>query len=235
MENRIATRANLRIREVIIITDNIFLRHGVGISIDKLYADLISETQSTSVVIPVVKNYTIAQAIDSLEISFSNQKEKYERTVVIVDRKVAMGFSLLLSHFKKDNIFVISSEDLSFEYLHTLVFDSLSRRDAGVNTPSYALLSRLNYREKRVCHYLYLGYKAKMIGLLLGINEKTVSGYKQRIMRKIGCAKKAEFNAAIINYNRFCKNNPAPKSSNVVSANSKRRGGLAFYRVHCAQ
>ncbi|WP_297198260.1 helix-turn-helix transcriptional regulator [uncultured Pluralibacter sp.] len=212
MENRIATHTNLRIREVIVITDNIFFSHGVSVSIDKYYADLISDTQNTSVVIPVVKNYTIAQAIDFLEISFSNQKEKYERTVVIVDKKVAMGFSLLLSHFKKENIFVISSEDLSFEYLHTLVFDNPCRRDAGVNTPSYALLSRLNYREKRVCRYLYLGYKAKMIGLMLGINEKTVSGYKQRIMRKIGCTKKAEFNAAIINYNRFCKNTSVQKN-----------------------
>lgn len=55
------------------------------------------------------------------------------------------------------------------------------------------MLTALSNREKRVCYYIFCGYTPKMIGVILGINTKTVSSHRVSVMKKIGCANKVDF------------------------------------------
>ena len=193
--------------EIIMITNNKFLALGVDAFLQQCDIGTCKERRYSTISECIFIVCDTQQAIDFVDSSFHQRWNRIQKTIFIVDHDLMPGLSLHLCHLNHGNIFVISENEINFDKIQQLIFGDNIKRAAHIDTPTYSMLSQLTYREKRVCNYLYLGYKSKFIGLLLGINEKSVYGYKTRIMKKIGCRRKSDFNRAILNYNRFCRNN----------------------------
>lgn len=191
---------------IILITNNYFLASGVSNFI-KHYDTGRPGDKNTTKTKCIITAWNIQQSIDYLDLYLYESLKNVHKLIFIVEHTLMPGVSLHLCHFSHGNIFVISANELNFDKIKQLLFMHSTKSEVHINTPNYSLLSRLTSREKRLCTYLYLGYKPKFIGLLLGISEKSVYGYKSRIMKKIGCSRKSEFNKAIVNYNLFCRNN----------------------------
>lgn len=121
---------------------------------------------------------------------------------MVIDGEIIDAYALYLCH-TYNNIILVSSRELTMNRLKGILKLNPNACRDKFKPPFHILMTTLSSREKRLCRYLYHGYRPKLIGMLLGISEKTVSSHKKNIMRKIGCSCKMDFNKAIVMYSRF--------------------------------
>lgn len=197
------THYSVSIREFkfYVISNDSYFKLGVISYIESLGTPMLNEG---------TKNSITVNTIDSIDLKkitkIVNAEDASSCNIFIADKNLKDTVSLFLSHEKNCYAIFLSGSEVTKDCLKTIT--KSKNHQYGFRTPdlpSYTLLSGLNHREKRVCNYIYLGYSPKLIGMILGIHPKTVSGYKTRIMKKIGCKKKSDFNSAIINYNKLCR------------------------------
>lgn len=190
---------SLSIKEtkIYIISHNSFFKMGIISFVENLY------NQRTNT--DIINNITI-DSLNLKEVTDLINKNDISSCVFIADKDIKDTLSLYLSYEMNCHATLFCSSDVTKDSLTAIIKSKNHLSHCKIPTPPrYTLLGGLSHREKRVCNYIYLGYSPKLIGLILGIHPKSVSGYKTRIMKKIGCIKKSDFNSAIISYNRLCK------------------------------
>lgn len=119
-------------------------------------------------------------------------KEKGSRTLMVVISGPILLDMLVLSTFRvsRDQLIFITLDECNPKKLSEISLHherTLSKYKINLRNGT---MSSLTNREKRICYYLFHGYTPKMIGSILGINIKTVSGYRISSMKKIGCNNK---------------------------------------------
>ncbi|HFV9295596.1 TPA: LuxR C-terminal-related transcriptional regulator [Serratia fonticola] len=119
-------------------------------------------------------------------------RKKKRRTLMVVIANTALLniLSLSIEHHYRDRVIFIATNECRAELL-TLIAES--PQSTWAERDKYfpkEILSALSNRERHVCYYLLRGYTPKMIGMILGVNVKTVSSHRVSIMRKIGCTNK---------------------------------------------
>lgn len=119
-------------------------------------------------------------------------KEKDSRTLMVVISGPILLDMLSLSTLRisRDKLIFITLDECNERNLSEISLNherTLSRYKTNTRTGT---MSSLSNREKRICYYIFHGYTPKMIGSILGINIKTVSGYRVSSMKKIGCNNK---------------------------------------------
>lgn len=181
------------VARIIVVSDNAFFKMGMEL--------LVNEIRSV--------NNSHFDNIDfySLTTKDSLLKETLNETpsAIIVDSNIITAYALYLCHRHK-NIILLSSNELNVTNVKELFYGT-NDFNMKVKIPSYALLTTLSSKEKRLCKYLFYGFRPKLIGMLLGISEKTVSSHKRNIMRKIGCSRVMDFNKALVLYNKMHNEN----------------------------
>lgn len=184
-----------------IVSDDYYFKLGAVHYITNFYASFLKKNHHCEI---LIKTYSINQTPSVRDDVILNKSNDSNYSVVIVDKNFIHSISFIISHVHLGYAFFVASDDLIKMNFEKLIM-SESYHSGKVNKlPCFILFGALNKREKRICHYFYRGYTPKLIGLILGINPKTVSGYKSQIMKKTGCLNKVDFNKAIIDYYRFC-------------------------------
>ncbi|MFV8867052.1 helix-turn-helix transcriptional regulator [Serratia fonticola] len=133
-------------------------------------------------------------------ISDSLNEIKKDSIFIVVANNDVLG-AIYLSTFRKNHLFI------DMAYCKKDFIEKVLDRDYNISlayhhyiTTMQMKLYSLTNKEKRICQYMAKGYPSKFIGMNLGIHEKTVSGYKNSIIRKIGCKNKIELYKFIITY-----------------------------------
>lgn len=187
----------MRETKLYIISDNAYFKIGVISFIENLYNQMINSETANNI---TINSFSLKEVTDLIN------KNDISACIFIADRAIKDTLSLYLSYERNCYATLFCSSDVTQDSLTDILKSKKHLSHCKVPTPPrYTLLGGLSHREKRVCNYIYLGYSPKLIGLILGIHPKSVSGYKTRIMKKIGCIKKSDFNSALISYNRLCK------------------------------
>jgi DNA-binding CsgD family transcriptional regulator len=123
-------------------------------------------------------------------ISDTLNEEKGNRTLIVVADSDMLG-AVFLNVETKSHLF-IDVERCKHDFIESVSDRAYIMRLVNhhyVTTMQMKLCSLTN-KEKRICHYMAKGFSSKFIGMNLGIHEKTVSGYRNSIIRKIGCDNK---------------------------------------------
>ncbi|WP_193138595.1 helix-turn-helix transcriptional regulator [Klebsiella aerogenes] len=182
-----------------IMSDNSFFILGITRSVDVLTERL-----------PVLVNnihmnlYRSGQAFALYNDYFSMSCNQDCLRVIIADKDYLSVVALALSGDKIRSTLFIPSIQCTEECLKRIIEVKNNKFRYNSILPKFTLLGTISTREKRVCYYLYHGFSMKLIGTIMGIHPKTVSGYRSRIMRKIGCKSKGEFNKTLIKYFHLC-------------------------------
>ena len=175
----------------IVVSNNSYFKTGVALAVrDFNVTEKAEETRS-------VELYSLDSASSIL-----NTIEKNSFIAMVIDGEIIDAYALYICHAYK-NIILVSSKELTMNRLKGILNLKPNACRDKFKPPCHVLMTTLSLREKRLCRYLYHGYRPKLIGMLLGISEKTVSSHKKNIMRKIGCSCKMDFNKAIVMYNRY--------------------------------
>lgn len=182
-----------------IMSDNSFFIIGVSRSVDGL-----AERQPFMVNNINMSMYCSGQAFALYNDYFSIPRDQDCLKVIIADKDYLSVVALAISSDKVRDTLFIPSNQCTEECLKNIIEVKSNRYRYNCMLPKFTLLGSITSREKRVCYYLYHGFSMKLIGIIMGIHPKTVSGYRTRIMRKIGCKSKGDFNQTLIKYFRLC-------------------------------
>lgn len=184
-----------------IVSDDYYFKLGTVHYITNAYSFLFKKKYNYEV---LIKTYNINQTPSVRDDVVLNKNNDFNSSVIIVDKNFIHSMSFIISHINSGGALFVASDDLTKINLEKIIIGNSYHTGKVNKLPCFILFGALSKREKRVCYYFYRGYTPKLIGLILGINSKTVSGYKSRIMKKTGCLNKVDFNKAIIDYYRFC-------------------------------
>lgn len=198
-ESNAGSVASVRNIQFYIMSDNNFFVIGISRSIDVLTESRPLEVNNIN-----MKKYRSGQAFALYNDYFSILRNQDCLRVIIADKDYLSVVALALSSDKIRNTLFIPSNQCTEECLKNIIDVKNNRYRYNTMLPGFTLLGTINSREKRVCYYFYHGFSMKLIGIIMGIHPKTVSGYRTRIMRKIGCKSKGEFNQTLIKYFRLC-------------------------------
>ncbi|UNX72896.1 helix-turn-helix transcriptional regulator [Klebsiella aerogenes] len=188
-----------------IVSDNAYFKFGVLQIINDIYEAYLRMYGVKKRTIISIKSYSSEETLNIYRDFDISPASKNCLKVIIADKDYLSVVALVLSSGSfKDTLFIPGNKCTK-----QCIKDIIERKDNYYHyrymLPKFTLLGSVNTREKRICYYLYQGFSMKLIGSLMGIHAKTVSGYRIRVMRKIGCNTKGEFNKTLIKYFRLCR------------------------------
>ncbi|GIU32104.1 EAL domain-containing protein [Shewanella sp. MBTL60-007] len=174
--------------------------------------DLSLNSVIRSILVVVDENLTrgkaLAKALNNQLCSYEVQNVSDTNQLKKLISVTPVEFAIVSeSLFSKDLIYYLSGEESKIILLYDklvyftdnsitslkrqmLVSDTarliLQNVDNLLNAKSKNTISRLSYRELQVARLLVAGFTNKHISFELGINQKTVSTYKSRVLEKLG-------------------------------------------------
>lgn len=134
---------------------------------------------------------------------------EFDLHIILTDNELIETISLTLCYHHIPNVVLMDINDLTYETLRLIKKNGIYINNPVI--PHKIIMSGLSNKEKRLCKYIYQGYNTKFIAILFGVNHKTISAYKTKVMSKIGCHNKIAFYKAILNYYKFNDENFAQK------------------------
>jgi DNA-binding CsgD family transcriptional regulator len=166
-----------------IASNNSYFRQGV--------ATILNQLQEENKDITLDYSLSDGSAQSALLVSEVIKEKDNATLMVVISGPILLDIlSLSTLRISRDKLIFITLDECNEKILSEIYMNherTLSKYRASTRTGT---MSSLNNREKRICYYIFHGYTPKMIGLILGINIKTVSGYRISSMRKIGCSNK---------------------------------------------
>lgn len=183
-----------------IVTDNMYFSLGVVKYIENTISKIAPGKLNAGI---SIQCYLSGKVLSVYEDIHRNAYLRKTSHVIIADKDFLHMLGLGINEYISRSVSFISSEDCHLSYFDKMLNSHNSAHSQPVRVREHASFWSLNQREKRICFYLYNGFTPTFIGSLLGINSKTVSYYRMRIMKKIGCERKGDFNKALINYYRY--------------------------------
>ncbi|MFT2798250.1 helix-turn-helix transcriptional regulator [Serratia sp. N21D137] len=180
-----------------IVTDNMYFSLGVVKYIENILNKISPRKLNAGI---SIQCYLSGKVLSVYEDIHRNAHLRKTSHVIIADKDFIRMLGLGINEEISRSVSFISCEDCNLSYFEKMLKSNNATHSQQVSVQEHSSFWILNQREKRICFYLYNGFTPTFIGSLLGINSKTVSYYRMRIMKKIGCERKGDFNKALINY-----------------------------------
>lgn len=119
-------------------------------------------------------------------VSIKKIETKNDKTIniIIAEKSNIDLIGLIIANKENQFIFLISKSKCNQKQLNKIIEKENFITFSFLNLPNFILIGSLNKRDKRLCYYFYLGYPLKLIGMLMGVTEKTISNYRILIMKK---------------------------------------------------
>jgi DNA-binding CsgD family transcriptional regulator len=183
-----------------IVTDNMYFSLGFVKYLENTISKVSPRKINTGI---SIQCYLSGKVLSVYEDIHRNAYLRKTSHVIIADKDFLHMLGLGINESISRSVSFISSDDCNLSYFEKILNLHNPAHSQQVRARELSSFWSLNQREKRICFYLYNGFTPAFIGSLMGINSKTVSYYRMRIMKKIGCERKGDFNKALINYYRY--------------------------------
>lgn len=176
-----------------IASDNIYFVEGIISSLHKL------KQQHSHI------DFEHTVSSDSIHSAFMITEMVRERKggtlmVVIASTALLNMLSLSIDHRYMDKVVFVATSECNAVVLAQIIESPYSFWRIREKYFPKGILAELSNREKRICYYLFRGYTPEMIGMILGVNIKTVSSHRVSVMKKIGCTNKIDFYKTLKDY-----------------------------------